>query len=37
MYIKSNGDWKKVPKESVGEKVYPLSISESGKYLYTIR
>ncbi|MBU2969634.1 alpha/beta fold hydrolase [Pseudoalteromonas sp. C2R02] len=36
MYIKNKNDWKKVPKGSVGEKVYPLSISESGKYLYTL-
>lgn len=36
IHIKDDGNWKKVPKGSVGETVTPLSISESGKYLYTI-
>jgi len=36
LYIRKNEEWIKVPAEIVGESVNPLSISASGKYLYTI-
>jgi len=36
LYIRKEGEWEKVPSGTVGSKVYPLSVSASGKYLYTV-
>lgn len=36
LYTRKEGKWHKVPSGIVGENAYPLSISSSGKYLYTI-
>jgi len=36
LYIRKNDEWSKVPADIVSENVNPLSISASGKYLYTI-
>lgn len=36
LYIRKNNEWQKLPSEMLGESVSPLSISASGKYLYTI-
>ena len=36
IYLKDKDGWKILPEGTVGDKVTPLSISESGKYLYTI-
>lgn len=36
LYLRKKNKWQKVPPGTVGSKVYPLSVSASGKYLYTI-
>lgn len=36
LYIRSDESWQKIPSGIVGDNVNPLSISASGKYLYTI-
>lgn len=36
LYIRKQDKWHKVPSESVGDNVLPLSVSASGKYLYTV-
>jgi dipeptidyl aminopeptidase/acylaminoacyl peptidase len=35
VYLKKNGEWNKIPNGTVGESVSLISISASGKYLYT--
>jgi len=36
LYLRKDGEWKKMPKGAIGESVGLLSISASGEYLYTI-
>ena len=36
LYVRKNDEWQKVVSGIVGENISPLSISTSGKYLYTI-
>lgn len=36
IYVKKEAGWEMLPKNTVGDRVSPLSISPSGKYLYTI-
>lgn len=35
LYTKDNGEWKRIPEGTVGKSVSIISISTSGKYLYT--
>lgn len=36
LYIRKEREWEKIPSDKIGDKVYPLSVSASGEYLYTI-
>jgi len=36
LYVRKEGLWEKVPTENFGNKIIPLSISDSGDYLYSI-